>query len=91
MKELLACDDERKAFTLADILLAHDRDWRRDARDALWKKMEGALEKREDRLYAAYHHFLHTLDPEWVSGKVRERAEHLRKGKKFPLSVKWFA
>lgn len=91
MKELVACDDERKAFTIADVLLAHDRDWRRDARDALWKKMESTLEKREDRLYAAYHHFLHTLDPDWVAGKVRERAEHLRKAKKFPLSVKWFA
>jgi hypothetical protein len=91
MKELLACDDERKAFTIADVLLVHDRDWRRDTRDALWKKMESALEKREDRLYAAYHHFLHALDAEWLAGKVRERAEHLRKGKKFPLSAKWFA
>lgn len=90
MKELLACDDERKAFTIADVLLAHDRDWRRDARDALWKKMESTLEKREDRLYAAYHHFLHTLDAEWVAGKIKERAEHLRKSKKFPLSAKWF-
>jgi HEAT repeat protein len=89
MKELLACDDERKAFTLAEVLLAHDRDWRRDARNALWKKMESALEKREDRLYAAHHHFLHTLDPDWTAGKVRERAEHLRKARKYPLSAKW--
>ena len=62
MKELLACDDERKAWTLADILLVHDRSWRRDTTDALWKKLQDALEERDDRLYTAYFHFLNTLD-----------------------------
>jgi hypothetical protein len=91
MKELLACDEERKAWTLADILLVHDRDWRRDTRDALWKRLETAIEKREDRLYAAFYHFLHQLEPDWLAERIRARAEQLRKAKKFPLSAKWLS
>jgi hypothetical protein len=89
MKELLACDDERRAWTLADILLLHDRDWRRDTREALWKKLESALEKRDDRLFGAYYHFLQALDPAWVIERVRARAEHQRKAKKFALCARW--
>lgn len=91
MKELLACEDERKAWTIADILLLHDRSWKRDTRDALWKTLAGAVEKREDRLYAPYYHFLHALDPEWLAEQVRARGERLRKAKKFPLSVRWLS
>lgn len=89
MKEFLDCDDERRAWTLGEILLAHDRAWKRDVSSALWKKLEQSLEKRDDRLHTAYFHFLNTLDPESVGTSVRERAEHLRKAKKFPLCVKW--
>jgi HEAT repeat protein len=46
MKELLACDDERKAWTLADIVLLHDRSWKRDTLTALWDKLQKALETR---------------------------------------------
>jgi HEAT repeat protein len=40
MKELLDCDDERRAWTLADILLGHDRNWKGAARQALLKRLE---------------------------------------------------
>lgn len=83
MKELLVCDDERKAWTLADILLVHDRSWKRDVTAALWKRLEWALDQREDRLHAAYFHFLHTLEPEALAERMRARAERLRKSKRF--------
>jgi hypothetical protein len=89
MKELLACDDERKAWTLADILLMHDRSWKRDVLEALWKKLEQALEDRDDRLYTAYLHFLNTLDAEGLTARVRARAERLRAGKHYAASAKW--
>jgi hypothetical protein len=91
MKEFLACDDERKAWTIADILLVHERDWKRDTRDALWKKLEAALEKHDDRLYTAYFHFLNTLDGEGLAIHVRARADALRKKKDFATSAKWLA
>lgn len=89
MKELLESDDERKAWTLADVLLAHDRTWRRDTTDALWKKLQGALEERDDRLYTAYFHFLNALDSGALVERVRARADVLRKKKDFAGTAKW--
>jgi hypothetical protein len=89
MKELLESDDERKAWTLADVLLVHDRSWRRDTTDALWKKLQGALEERDDRLYTAYFHFLNALDGTALVARVRSRADVLRKKKDFTGTAKW--
>jgi hypothetical protein len=89
MKELLACDDERKAWTLADIVLLHERGWKRDTLTALWAKLEKALEQREDRLYAALHHVLAALDADWLAEQIRSRAEKLRKSKRFADSARW--
>jgi hypothetical protein len=91
MKEFLACDDERKAWALADILLVHERDWKKTALDELWKKLQDALEKGDDRLYTAYFHFLNGMAPEFLAQRVRSRAEHLRKSKDFPGTAKWLA
>ena len=91
MKEFLACEDERKAWTLSDILLLHDRGWKRPTLTALWQKLEKALERREDRLYAAYLHFLGDLDADWTAAQVRSRAAHLRKAHRFSDSARWLA
>ncbi|MFI5396620.1 MAG: hypothetical protein ACHQ9S_13890 [Candidatus Binatia bacterium] len=91
MKDFLVCDDERKAWALTDILLVHERDWKKPALDALWKKLRDALERGEDRLYTAYFHFLNGMAPEFLAERVRSRAEHLRKNKDFPGTAKWLA
>jgi HEAT repeat protein len=91
MKELLACDDERKAWTIADIVLLHDRGWKRDTLAALWDKMQEALEEREDRLYAPVQHVLLALDTSWLHGQIRTRAEKLRRTKRFSDSARWLA
>jgi HEAT repeat protein len=89
MKEFLACEDERKAWTLSDILLLHDRAWKKPTLTALWQKLEKAREKRDDRLYAAYLHFLSELDADWTAAQVRSRAAQLRRGKRFSDSARW--
>lgn len=89
MKELLACDDERKAWTIADIVLLHDRSWKRDTLSALWDRLQDSVEEREDRLYAAFQHVLQTLDPAWLHAQIRARADKLRKGKRFAASARW--
>jgi hypothetical protein len=89
MKELLACDDERKAWTLADILLAHDRSWKRDTTDALWRRLQDALETRDDRLYTAYFHFLNALGADGLADRIRNRADGQRKKKHFTIAAKW--
>jgi hypothetical protein len=89
MKELLACDDERKAWTLADIILLHDRSWKRDVVRALWDKLLAAVEEREDRLYTAVLHVLNALDSSWVRDQIRARAEVLRKRRRFADGARW--
>ncbi|MGH7789566.1 MAG: HEAT repeat domain-containing protein, partial [Candidatus Binatia bacterium] len=89
MKELLACEDERKAWTIADILLLHERSWKRDTLTALWARLQAALEEREDRLYAALQHVLQALDPTWLHEQIRARADKLRKSKRFADSARW--
>jgi len=89
MKELLASEDERQAWTIADIVLLHDRSWKRDTLGALWDKLQHALERREDRLYAPLQHVLHALDAEWLQEQIRQRADKLRKGKRFAESARW--
>lgn len=91
MKELLACDDERKAWTIADIVLLHERGWKRDTLTALWTKLEKALEQREGRLYAALHHVLVALDADWLREQIRARADKKRKGRQFADSALWLA
>ncbi len=101
MKEFLACAEERKAWALADILLAHDRAWKRDTLEALWKKLDTARggaarggatrSERDDRLYTAYFHFLNALDPAALAERVHDRAQRLRKSKDFAGAAKWLA
>ncbi|MBI4517185.1 MAG: HEAT repeat domain-containing protein [Deltaproteobacteria bacterium] len=89
IKEFVACDDERKAWTLAGVLLAHDRNWKRDALQELWHKLQSALEEREDRLYSAYFQFLNTLDDAWLAEQIRSRAERARGKKDFAVAARW--
>jgi HEAT repeat protein len=89
MKEFLACDDERRAWTIEEVLLAHGASWKRTVVDALSAKLEAAVEKRDDRLYAPYFHLLQTLDAGVLAERVRARAERQHKLKHFALAARW--
>ncbi|MFQ5666964.1 MAG: HEAT repeat domain-containing protein [Candidatus Binatia bacterium] len=91
MKDFVACTDERKAWTLADILLVHERGWKRDTLDALWKRLQEYVEEREDRLYSAYFHFLNALDSDSLAERVHRRVRRLRMKKDFAACAKWLA
>lgn len=91
MKELLACEDERKAWTIAEILGQHDRSWKRETTDALWKKVETALDTRDDRLFSPYFQFLRGLDADAVAERVRHRAERLRRSKRYAEAARTLA
>ncbi|MCK6554133.1 HEAT repeat domain-containing protein [Candidatus Binatia bacterium] len=89
MKELLACDDERRAWTLAEIALAHDRAWRKDVRDELWRRFAAAVDEREDRLYSAFLHVLRQLDGDGILERIRAAAEQRRKKKEYAVAARW--
>lgn len=89
LKELLASDDERPAWTLADILLAHDRNWRAEVRGQLWARCVSAFEGRGDRLYSPFLHVLRQLDEPEALARVRDRGETLRRKKQYGLAARW--
>jgi hypothetical protein len=89
MKELLACDDERQAWNLAEVVLAHDRSWRKDVREELWKRLAAAVDEREDRLYSPFLHVLREIEGEELGSRLREAGEQRRKKKKYSLAARW--
>jgi HEAT repeat protein len=91
MKEFQGCDDERKAWTLGEILLAHDRAWKRPLLNELYRRLDQTISKREDRLYTAYFHFLNALDAEAAAEHARDCAEKARKKRDFHTSSKWLS
>lgn len=91
MKGFLACEDERQAWTLQEVLLAHDRSWRRPQLDALEAKLAQARDHGSGRLYAPYFDFLHELDADALGVVVRARAESHRRAKRFAECAGWLA
>jgi len=89
MKELLSCDDERRAWALAEVLLAQDRSWRKDVRDELWHRFAEAMDEREDRLYSPFLHVLREIEAPDLLERVRETGEQRRKKKKFAAGARW--
>lgn len=89
MNELLACDDERKAWALAEILLTHDRDWKPSIQEALKKRFESTLEKRDDRLYTAYFALLGYLNSDNATAQTKKRADALRKKGDYAAALKY--
>src|SRR5262249_34563299 len=89
MKELLASEDERDAWNLAEVVLAHDRGWRKDVREDLWRRLVEAVDEREDRLYSPFLHVLREIDTPDLGARIRDAAEQRRKKKKYPLAARW--
>ncbi len=60
--------------------------WRQDTLDALWKKLQKAIED-EERIQTAFLHVLKRADAEFVYQKLAEHGAKLVKAKKFKESV----
>ena len=87
VKELLRCDDERRAWVLADIIAARGDAWKREQVSALITRLDDALD-RSDRLFSALLHVAGQVATERVGTLLEERAEKLIKQKKYDLAAK---
>lgn len=87
VKELLRCDDERRAWVLADIIAARGDAWKREQVSALVTRLDDALD-RNDRLFSALLHVAGQVATERVGALLEERAEKLIKQKKYDLAAK---
>jgi HEAT repeat protein len=82
IKELLVCEDPSKAWSIVELLPSFEGKWRQDTVDALWKRLQKAIDN-EERIQAAFLHALKQADVEFVYEKLAEQGARLVKGKKY--------
>jgi len=86
IKELIACEDASKAWSIAELLPSFEGKWRQDTLEALWKKLQKAIED-EERIQTAFLHVLKRADLEFSYQKLADQGAKLAKAKKFKESV----
>jgi len=86
IKELVSCEDASKAWSIAELLPSFEGKWRQDTLDALWKRLQAAIDD-EERIQTAFLHVLKRVDAEFAYQKLAEHGAKLVKAKKFKESV----
>lgn len=86
IKELLACDDASKAWSIAELLPSFEGKWRQDTLEALWKRLQKAIEA-EERIHTAFLHVLKRADAEFAYRRLAEHGAKLVKARKFKEAV----
>jgi HEAT repeat protein len=86
IKELTACDDASKAWSIAELLPSFEGKWRQDTIDALWKRLQQAIED-DDRIQTAFLHVLKRADAEFAYRQLAAHGAKLVKAKKFKEAV----
>jgi len=86
LKELTACADASKAWSIAELLPSFEGKWRQDTLDALWKRLQAAIES-EERIHTAFLHVLKRADAEFTYRQLAEHGAKLVKAKKFKEAV----
>jgi hypothetical protein len=82
IKELVACDDASKAWSIAELLPSFEGKWRQDTLDALWKRAQSAV-GAEERIQAAFLHVLKQADGDYAYEQLAANGARLVKAKKY--------
>ena len=86
LKELIACEDASKAWSIAELLPAFEGKWRQDILDSLWKRLQKAIDD-EDRIQTAFLHVLRKADAEFAYTQLAGHGAKLVKAKKYKEAV----
>jgi hypothetical protein len=86
IKELTACEDASKAWSIAELLPSFEGKWRQDVLDALWKRLQAAIEE-EERIQTAFLHVLKQAAAELAYHRLAEQGAKLVKARKFKEAV----
>jgi len=86
IKELVACDEPSKAWSIAELLVTLEGKWRGEKLDALWKRLEQAIEA-EERIQNSFLHVLKQADAEYVYQKLSGAGARFIKAKKYKEAV----
>jgi len=82
LKDLAACEDPSKAWSIAELLPSFEGKWRQDTLDVLWKRLQQAIAD-DERIQTAFLHVLKSADVELVYGRLAEQGVKLVKTKKY--------
>jgi HEAT repeat protein len=82
IKELLACEEPSKAWSIAELLVSSEGKWRQDILEAFWKRLQAAI-SAEDRIQTAFLHVMKKADAEQTYDQLASHGAHLIKAKKY--------
>ena len=86
IKELMACEDASKAWSIAELLPSFEGRWRHDTLEALWKRLQSAIEA-EDRMQTALLNVLKRADQNYAHTQLASHGARLVKAKKYKLAI----
>jgi HEAT repeat protein len=86
IKDLLECHDASKAWSIAELLPSFEAKWRHDTLEALWKRLEAAVEA-EDRIQTAFLNVLKQADRQYAYERLATHGSRLVKAKKYKEAV----
>lgn len=90
IKELVACNDASKAWSIAELLPSFEGRWRQDVLDSLWKRLQAAV-AAEDRIQTALMHVLKQADSEHAYEQLAAQGARLLKAKKYKEAAAFLA
>ncbi len=90
IKELAACADPSKAWSIAELLPSFEGKWRQDILEALWKRLQESI-GAEARIQTAFLHVLKSADPDFAYSKLADQGAKLVKAKKYKEAVGFLA
>jgi HEAT repeat protein len=82
IKELLACEEPSKAWSIAELLVSAEGKWRQDIVEALWKRLQAAI-VAEDRIQTAFLHVMKKADADQTYDQLASHGARLLKAKKY--------
>jgi hypothetical protein len=82
----MACEDASKAWSIAELLPSFEGRWRHDTLEALWKRLQSAIEA-EDRMQTALLNVLKRADQNYAHTQLASHGARLVKAKKYKLAI----
>jgi HEAT repeat protein len=82
IKELLACEEPSKAWSIAELLVSSEGKWRQDTLEALWRRLQAAI-SAEDRIQTAFLHVMKKADADQIYDQLASHGARLLKAKKY--------
>ena len=82
IKELAACDNPSKAWSIAELLPSYEGKWRQDTLEGFWKRLQAAI-GAEDRIQSAFMHALKNASADYLYAQLAAQGAKLIKAKNF--------